>query len=194
MKLTSPAATLTILAVAVLTGCTSSPADPAPSASQSASRSPTPTAAPTPEAVEPTCENTATPEYRAMAAENEWVSWTMPRDGIGHNPFETFPSGAPTGSISCRWGADPDMATDNILDLAWSPIDTADAAEAQTALEAEGYERSEAPEGVYLAMRGEQGWGDSEGFAQSYLFTPEDVRWAMTKAELAFVQAPAATD
>lgn len=42
-------------------------------------------------------------------------------------------------------------------------------------------------------MRGEQGWGDSEGFAESYLFTMHDVRWAMTKADLAFVQAPTAT-
>ncbi|WP_404433513.1 hypothetical protein LG299_03340 [Microbacterium lacus] len=158
--------------------------------------SPTPTASatPTPEAVEPTCENIATPEYRARAAETEWVSWPMPREGIGHNPFEVFPDGAPAGSISCRWGEDPDLATDNVVDLAWSPIAPDESTDAQTALEADGYERIDASEGVYLAMRGEQGWGDSEGFAQSYLFTRDDVRWAMTKAELEFVQAPEASE
>ena len=54
----------------------------------------------------------------------------------------------------------------------------------------EGYQRIDAPEGVYLAMPATGGPGDAEGFGDSYLFTVDDVRWAMTKADLAYVKAP----
>ena len=45
-------------------------------------------------------------------------------------------------------------------------------------------------EGIYLAMPATGGPGDAEGFGDSYLFTVDDVRWAMTKADLAYVKAP----
>ncbi|MET0736173.1 MAG: hypothetical protein ABWY55_11110 [Microbacterium sp.] len=196
MRVRRPAAVIAsaLLAALLFAGCAGS-SDPGqssatttPTPSRSASPSPTPT--PTAETIEPTCENTSTAEFRAMMASNSWVSWTLPRDGIGGSPFDVFPGGAPTGGITCRWGADPELATDNILDLAWAPIGRAEATAAQEQLAAAGYERIEAPEGVYLAMKGEAGWADAEGYAQSYLFTDDDVRWAMFKAELVYVKAP----
>jgi len=190
VKLTSPAAALAILSVITLAGCAPGTAAPTPSPTESSTQAPSISPTPTPEAIDPTCDNIATPEYHAMAAANEWVSWTTPRNGIGSNPFDVFPGGAPAGSISCRWGSDPDVATDNILDMAWGRIDSTEAADAQVALEELGFQRIDAPEGVYLVTPNQEFMADEEGYGASYLFTPEDVRYAMSKAELAYVQAP----
>ncbi|MBD3941664.1 hypothetical protein IF188_08155 [Microbacterium sp. NEAU-LLC] len=162
--------------------------EPFPSATPELSPTPTPGAS-VPAAV-PTCDDISTTEFDESVTENGWTSWQLPYEGVGGSPFDAFTSGAPAGSISCRWGEDPTLATDNVIDLAWAPIGPDAASAAQRQLEAEGYERIETTEGVYLAMRGEDGWADEEGFAQAYLFTPDDVRWAMFKDELRFVQAP----
>jgi hypothetical protein len=125
-----------------------------------------------------------------MMAQNGWVSWETQGAQIGARPFERFPDGTPDGAIVCRWGESPDIPTDNLIDLAWTPIGSDAATAAQQMLAAEGYQRIDAPEGVYLAMPATGGAGDSEGFGDSYLFTPDDVRWAITKAALANVKAP----
>ena len=193
------AGTLMLIALC-LTGCAAQPsAEPGAtptttgSPSDPPTPSPTPTLTPTPtaDAVDPTCENTSTDAYHAMMERNEWVSWELPYNGIGGDGnFASFPQGEPPGALDCRWGNDPDLATDNVIDLAWAPIEADAAAAAQAQLEAAGFERIEAPEGVYLAMKGADGWADEEGYAQTYLFTDDDVRWAMFKDEVAFIKAP----
>ncbi len=174
-------------------------ASPTPTATSASSApvdtppAPTPTAAspsPTPSTVTATCETTSTAEFRAIVAQNGWVSWETQDQTIGARPFDRFPDGAPVGQLLCRWGESPDIPTDNLIDLAWSPIASSAAAAAQESLVGEGYERIDAPEGMYLAMRSAEGWADDEGYGDSYLFTDDDVRWAMTKADLAYVKAP----
>ncbi|GAA5199298.1 hypothetical protein [Microbacterium jejuense] len=191
---------LTALLACGLTAC-AGPSSPAPDAEATAATpqtspagasdsSPIPTPAASVPVAAPTCDAISTAEFDASMAENTWVSWQLPHEGVGGSPFDTFANGAPAGSISCRWGEDPALATDNVIDLAWAPIGEDAASAAQSQLEAEGYERIETAEGMYLAMRGEEGWADDEGFAQAHLFTADDVRWAMFKDELRFVQAP----
>ena len=175
----------------VLAGCVGQPSA-APSATTTAppvqSASPTPAVTAAPEPLEATCENTSTAEFQAMMSENEWVSWSR-RDGTGW-PFGEFPGGAPAGNLACTWGADPDLGTDNVITIAWAPISADAASAAQTYLESAGFDRINAPEGVYLAQKGEYGWADAEGYGASYLFTADDVRWAMFKGELGYVKAP----
>ena len=125
-----------------------------------------------------------------MMTQNGWISWETQDQTIGARPFDRFPDGPPGGQLVCRWGESPDIPTDNIIDLAWSPIEAGAASGAQQTLAGEGYERLEGPEGVYLALPGVDGWADAEGYGDSYLFTEDDVRWAMTKADLAYVKAP----
>ena len=182
------------VAVWALAGAQDEPAatpTPTPSATTDATpwatgtRSPTPAAAAT-----ATCDTTSTAEFRAMMTQNGWISWETQDQTIGARPFDGFPDGAPAGHLVCRWGESPDIPTDNIIDLAWSPIDPDAATGAQQSLAAEGYERIDAAEGVYLAMSIVDGATAAEGLGDSYLFTDDDVRWAMTKADLAYVKAP----
>jgi len=165
----------------------------APSAepSSTASATPRPTFTP-PSAVEATCENTSTDLFRSMMAANGWVSWETQDQQIGARPFDGFPNGTPEGATVCRWGEGPEVATDNIVDLAWSPIDPESAVAAMTRLEEEGFVRINAPEGIYLAMTGPEGYTDAEGYGETYFFGFDDVRWAATKADVtAYVKAPA---
>jgi hypothetical protein len=164
---------------------------PSAKPSPTASASPTPTFTP-PATVEATCENTSTDLFRSMMASNGWVSWETQDQQIGARPFEGFPNGTPDGAIVCRWGEGPALATDNVVDLAWSPIDPESAVAAMDKLEEEGFVRLNAPEGIYLAMTGPEGFTDAEGYGQTYFFGFDDVRWAATKAEVtAYVKAPA---
>ena len=159
-----------------------------PSATASGTPTPTVTA---PAAVDATCENTSTELFRSMTASNGWVSWETQDQQIGARPFDAFPNGRPDGAIVCRWGEDPDLATDNIIDLAWSPIDPESAVAAMDDLEDQGFIRIDAPEGIYLAMTGPEGYTDAEGYGETYFFGFDDVRWAATKADVtAYVKAP----
>ncbi|KTS70084.1 hypothetical protein NS206_02015 [Microbacterium testaceum] len=138
------------------------------------------------------CDETVTSEFRAELADLGWVGWNMVGQEIGHSPFDAFPGGAPVGQLSCRFGAGPDVATDNVLDLAWAPIDGSAATSAQEYLADAGFERLDVPEGVQWALRGESGgWADAEGWGQTYLFTGTDVRWAQVRDDLGHLQ-PAA--
>lgn len=119
--------------------------------------------------------------------ESGWVASSPDETGW---PFSEFPNGAPSGSIACVWSADPNVGTDNVVTLAWAPIDAEAASAAQAGLETAGFDRISAPEGIYLAIKGDPGWVDAEGYGASYLFTVTDVRWAMFKDELRFIKAP----
>ena len=169
-----------------------------PSSEPSATISSTavPSAAPTPESSAPaattaTCENTSSDAFRAAMASKGWVSWETQDQQVGARPFDAFPNGTPDGAIVCRWGEGPDIPTDNIVDLAWTPIDPENAVAAMATLEDAGFTRLDEPEGIYLAMKGPEGYTDDEGWGQTYLFGFEDVRWAATKADVSNnVKAP----
>ncbi|GAA5028217.1 hypothetical protein GCM10025738_06070 [Microbacterium fluvii] len=162
---------------------------PTPSAT-----TPTPTPTPTPTdsgapQAEGTCQNTATPEFLAMMDDREWTVKNTAGQESGAKPFAVFPDGSPDGWISCRWAADPDAATDNIIDLAWAPFTVDQIDGATAALDAEGYSHKDGGAGGILYVYDDES-GGPEGDA--YLFTQYDVRWAMTEEELGFIQAPAA--
>ncbi|GEB46065.1 hypothetical protein MTE01_20100 [Microbacterium testaceum] len=166
-----------------------SPVSSAPSASPAAEPRSTPDAAPP---VFTSCDEAITPEFRQMVADNGWVGWNMVGQQIGHSPFDVFPSGAPTGQLSCRFGAGPEVATDNVLDLAWAPIDEAAAQSAQKYLAEAGFQRIESTGATQWATRpGDGGWADDDGWGETYSFTGTDVRWAVTREDLAYI-APAA--
>lgn len=178
----------------------SSEAEPTPSASPSitAAVTPTPTtsAAAKPTAAPPTttvatCENTSTDAFRSMMASNAWVSWETQDQQVGARPFDLFPNGTPEDAIVCRWGESPDIPTDNIIDLAWTPIDPENAVAAMAELENEGYTRIEEPDGIYLAMPGDPGYSDAEGWGQTFFFGFDYVGWAVTKADVtSYVKSP----
>lgn len=190
-------------AALVLVGCTPAPTTPdtsapSPSMSTGSSTTPTSTASATPSetpAATPAfadCYDAATPEFLAMVEQNGWVGWNMVGQKIGHSPFDIFPSGAPDGQLSCRWGAGPEVATDNVLDLAWAPIEEHAAASAQAALAERGFEIIESSEGRYFALPTDHtGWADSDGYGEAYLFTPSDVRWAQTRDQLVHIRSGA---
>ncbi len=172
------------------TASTTPTSDPSPTSSAT----PTPTASALP-TIDATCENTSTAEFRAMMATNGWVSWETQDQQIGARPFDTFPNGSPDGAIVCRWGADPNLATDNVIDLAWTPIDPENAVAAMDKLETEGYTRITQADGIYLAMQGPEGQTDAEGWGPTYYFGFDDVRWAATKADVTnYVKAPTEAD
>jgi hypothetical protein len=175
-------------------------AQPSPSPSGSAepteTPAPLPSATPSPTASAPTataatCENTSTDAFRSMMASNGWVSWETQNQQIGATPFQGFPNGTPEGAIVCRWGADPNLATDNIIDLAWTAIGPENAVAAMAGLENQGYTRIEEPQGIYLAVPGEPGYSDEDGWGPTYFFGFDDVGWAATKADVTdYVKAP----
>jgi len=194
--------------VLVLSGCLglsacTTPAEPVaetakPTASPEVTAAVSPAPAPSPTdtsdaapTVYTSCDEIITPAFRETVASNGWTGWNMVGQEIGHSPFDAFPGGAPAGQLSCRFGPGPDVPTDNVLDLAWAPIDAAEAQSAQKYLADSGFQRIDVPEGVEWSVRGQDGWADDEGWGQTYLFTDTDVRWAMIRDQLAYLQ-PAA--
>lgn len=142
----------------------------------SASSTPTPTPSPSITAVVATCQTTTTDAFRAEMAARGWTA-AIVAEGAG--PYDRFFHGAPTGQVRCRWSAAPAAAAAEQIELAWAAIDPENAVAAMTQLEGEGYAVSDAVEGRYLV-----GPGDC------YLFTPDDVRWAASRTQLAAVAAP----
>ncbi len=130
-----------------------------------------------------------------MMSSNGWISWETQDQLVGSQPFASFPNGPPSGQIICRWGADPDLATDNIIDLAWSPIDPENAVAAIQMLTEQGFTRTDAPEGVYLSLTGPPGYTDAAGWGETYLFGMRDVRWAIMRQYVQdYVKAPTEAD
>lgn len=195
--------TLVVAGTLSLSACAGTPEPVAETAAPAASPTATVPAAPSPEAspsetadssavVYTSCDQVITPALQQELSDLGWIGWNMVGQEIGHSPFDVFPDGAPVGQLSCRFGKGPDVATDNVLDLAWAPIDGAAAQAAQTYLADAGFQRIDTPEGVEWAVRGEAGgWADADGWGQSYSFTDTDVRWAQVRDDLQYLQ-PAA--
>lgn len=127
-----------------------------------------------------TCENTATDAFLAQMASQGWTSIDTVDEEVGAKPFADFLDGTPAGAVVCRWAADPTAATDNVVDLAWAIAPgeaVADIVQRYTEL---GYVVTQEPAGMYLEQPG----------GVAYLLTPTDIRWATTKANLAYIKAP----
>ncbi|MGZ0710541.1 hypothetical protein ACWPKO_19605 (plasmid) [Coraliomargarita sp. W4R53] len=142
---------------------------------------PTPSATPDVMPVVVSCDTISTEEFRAMMNESGFVSWETTNQQIGARPFASFPSGEPEGQLVCRWGEGEDIATDNVIDLAWAPMPASDQSSAQNYLVAEGYTLSTTDEGAVYANAVN---GDG------YLFTTTDVRWAPQVDYLQYTQSP----
>jgi len=197
-------AVLIIIAIAFSSQATEAEPTPSPTAA-SPSPTPSPSATPTstpapsvtsdPPSAAVTCEDITNAKFDELLRQNTWVVWQTNDEQYSARPFDVFPNGSPEGEVLCRAGKGKEVATDNILDVAWAPIDPENAVAAMQLLEASGYQRIDAPEGVYLAMPGvDGGWQDAEGYADAYLFTPDDVRWAAFKSDLKYVKAPDESD
>lgn len=166
-------------------------ASPPPSPSATPTPTPTPTVTSAPPSAAATCVDVTNAKFDLILSQNDWELWQTNDEQYGARPFDVFPNGSPSSMVLCRAGIGKEVATDNILDLAWAPVDPESAVAAMQQLEAAGYQRIDAPEGVYLAMPGvDGGWQDDEGYAETYLFTPRDVRWAALKSDLKFMKAP----
>lgn len=166
---------------------------PTPSATPTTTAPPvrTPTSAPTaPPPVTTTCEEVSTSVFRAMMSAKGWTSLQTQDEPVGARPFDVFSNGAPYGAIVCRWAADPRSASGDSLDFAWSRIDPENAVAGIQRLGEAGFTRVDAPEGVYLSSTAPGQATDAQGWGQTYLFTPRDVRWAPTRADVAHVKAP----
>ncbi|WP_396668152.1 hypothetical protein [Microbacterium sp. R86528] len=147
-----------------------------------AAESPTPTlsATPTPTPTAVTCDTISTDDFRDMMNENGFVSWETTGEQIGARPFDAFPDGPPADQIVCRWGDGPEVATDNVIDLAWAPLPSADQSGTQDYLISQGYTRSHDDATVLISVEGGDG----------YLFTASDVRWAPRADYLQYIQSP----
>lgn len=164
-----------------------------PSPTPTPTPAPSPTASPTPIAT--TCEDIATTAFRQQMAGNGWVSWQTQDQATGARPFDAFPNGTPRGAVVCRWGADPAAATDNVIDVAWTPIDPENAIAAMQKLAEQGYVRTDTPGFIYLSLTGPAGYTDAAGWGETYAFGLDDVRWAATRADVdQFVKAPSDPD
>ncbi|MEX0150963.1 hypothetical protein [Microbacterium sp. LMI1-1-1.1] len=167
---------------------------PSPTPSISASALPTATQTGTPSsdgqasASYTSCDEIITPAFAQDVTDNGWVGWNMAGQKMGHSPFDSFPGGAPDGQLSCRFGAGPEVATDNVLDLAWARIDESAAQAAQGALVDAGYERIDVSDGVQFGLRAEDGWADDEGWGATYHFAGDEVRWAVVRDQLSLLR------
>lgn len=186
-----------IVVVLLLTTDSGAPvASPSPSSTPTATapaQTPSPAPTPSPTAhplVDATCQDVLTEEYLAQVAADGLQVWDTGVLAVGATPFDDFPEGAPLLQLVCRTGTDPDASAD-AQDHAWARIHAESAVAAMQQLEADGYRRSDAAEGVYLSRTAAPGAGDGDGTGQTYLFTATDVRWAQTRADLSAIR-PAA--
>lgn len=181
-----------LFALTLLAGCAPYPAPgAAPSASATRSAEPStaasssPTPRPTKTTDAATCDEITTAAFDTELETRGWDLWPV----ADVSPFGGAFGSLPEATV-CTAGADEDAAAEELIDLAWAPLTPTVATAAQKELAELGYERIESAEGVYFAMSGDYGYGDAEGYAHTYLFTADDVRWANFKDHVKFVKAP----
>jgi len=161
---------------------------PTPTATPTRTPSPTPTIPPPviEEPAVPTCENILTDALHTVLQREGLTSWETDKEDIVQWAFGMFPGGIPDGSIFCFVGRGPDVATDNVLVVAWAPLDPEQIVAAEQAVVDAGVsQRVDTPEGTYFTIADPQGPDDP-----GYLFTESDVRWTPTKDDLAYIKAP----
>lgn len=171
-----------LAALALLAGCSSpAPAATAPPA-EAAPSSPVATPQETasePALPDPTCENII---REASFTELESQGWQYEQEPflIGDDEIE--------GGVSCIWtnAAEPGG---NILQFGWAPLTAADETEAQDALEAQGWIREEAADGVYLTEDPAFALNiDADGYGVTYFFGEGYVQVADVKQGLVIIE------
>jgi hypothetical protein len=178
-------AALVLAATAFLaTACASGA--PAPEPTTTSASTPTPTT-PAPEPTEtepavaqdPTCDTIIDP---TVVADFESVGWSSQQERFYLGSLE-LPEG-----IQCKWADFEAPAGDHLTIYGWAPIDAATAADAQEALQAEGWVREDAAEGVYITENPETTIApDENGYGMTYLFADGTVKLADTKQGLLLI-------
>ncbi|QLD13110.1 hypothetical protein [Microbacterium oleivorans] len=168
--------------LALVTGCSSpAPAATAPPA-EAAPSSPVATPQETasePALPDPTCENII---REASFAELEAQGWEYEQEPflIADDEIE--------GGVSCVWtnAAEPGG---NILQFGWAPLTAAETTDAQSALEAQGWIREEAADGVYLTEDPAFALNiDADGYGMTYFFGEGYVQVADVKQGLVIIE------
>ncbi|MCJ1706761.1 hypothetical protein [Microbacterium sp. VKM Ac-2923] len=176
---------MVILAVIVLTACTSTTPESAPSVAASASGpavdAPPTTATPASETPDPTCENIIP---QATADDFKSLGWVSQQE-----PFRLGGTALDEG-IQCKWG-DQRIASDRVQIFGWAPIDAATAATAQKELVASGWKVEVDDNGTYVTENPEWlGGRGVDGYGLTYLFGDGWVKLADTRQSLILVDAP----
>lgn len=178
-----PAATGALL-VLLLAGCsgaahtepTRSP--PATADTTVETSSPAPVPAPEPTGEELTCESMISDGTVAALTSAGWSA-----------QGKEFRAGGVefTDGLLCFW-ADFSVPSDHGQLYGWARVSAADAAEAQAGLLAEGWQREESEEGVYVTEDPEFSMGtDEDGYGMTYLFGDGWVKFADTRQSLLLV-------
>lgn len=185
-----PAAAAAVLLALTLAACSAAPAarpssaskPPKPAPSPAASVDPVETSGPeeTPGAL--TCESMISQgTVEALTA----AGWTAkPVDFIiGDLNL--------SDGLLCFW-ADYSVASDHGQLYGWSRIDAEAAADAQSALIAQGWRREDGPKGVYITEDPQYSMGvDDDGYGSTYLFGDGWVKFSDTKQGLVLISDPA---
>ncbi|KJQ53050.1 hypothetical protein [Microbacterium sp. SA39] len=178
------AAAAGLIALATLTACAAPAEAPAPTPSRSATQ--------TPAAVAPV----GTPEPSATSAEISCESMISAGtvDALSKAGWTAQPKEFVIGDVEltegllCFW-ADYSVGSDHGQLYGWSPLTEENAATAQTALVAGGWQREDGPEGVYFTEDPQYSMGtDDEGYGMTYLFGDGWVKLADTKQGLVLIE------
>ncbi|WP_407358321.1 hypothetical protein LTA6_003419 [Microbacterium sp. LTA6] len=182
----STAAASALLLALVLTACAGAPTDtgttPTPKASEPAAEaSAEPVTTPTPAATSaaPTCETMVSQGTVEALTDEGWTAGVK-EFNIGGVPL-------PQGLL-CFW-ADYTVASDHGQLYGWSQISASDADKAQAALLADGWQREDSSEGVYITEDAEHSMGtDEDGYGMTYLFGDGWVKFADTRQGLILIE------
>ncbi|WP_251450138.1 hypothetical protein [Microbacterium sp. Marseille-Q6648] len=182
-------AALALTAAALLFAACASPQDPATAGEETATPVPVDTPAATPSGdpdvepgADPTCETLIPAD---MVAEFEEIGWTAQAQPFWVGEVQL------TEGLMCVWADFDGPAGDHLQIFGWSEISDEDAAAAQEQLEAQGWIREEAEDGVYVTENPDTTIAtDDEGYGLTYLFTDGTVTHADTKQGLVLIEWP----
>ncbi|MDQ1083907.1 MULTISPECIES: hypothetical protein [Microbacterium] len=179
------AAAATLLCLTVLTACTGTAPETAPSVAESAAgptiAAPTATATPASETPEPTCENIIP---QATADDFKSLGWVSQQE-----PFRIGATALDDG-IQCKWG-DSKIASDRVQIFGWAPIDEATAEFARDELVDSGWKVEVDGDLTYVTENPEWlGGRGVDGYGLTYLFGDGWVKLADTRQSLILVDSP----
>lgn len=175
--------TLTLVAAAMLAGCTT-PSAPAETPAASGPAPSSPVASPSAEASapalpDPTCENII---GAASFEELEGSGWQYEQ-----RPFTAGTVEIPDG-ISCVW-TNANEPGGNIVVFGWAPVTAEEAESAEESLTDQGYTREEGDGGVYLTEDPNFALTvDEEGYGMTYFFGDGYVHLADVKQGLPVIE------
>ncbi len=176
------AALVGVIAIATIAGCT----EPAPAASPSQSAAPpAASSAPPPDAEgtppDPTCESILSSALVETFAEIGWTTQVDPFV-LGDQELD---------GMLCKWANFEQPNANEVQIYGWARIDAAEAAEATSLLENQGWIREETAEGVLVTEDPDFAMiVDDDGYGMTYLFGDGWVIVADTRQNLVLVNRP----